>query len=358
MILKPQFFDFAILFFISTVLLLVVFMLFFLYLKTSRTKKLGKWKLMADLLIRKAIFFDEEEENAFHTISVTTRATKLLADKLFRKLLTSELINAKKNVSGTSADNLNRLYLQLNFDRYALERLASPRWYVKAQAIQELSVMGLKETLTKIYRYTNNQNELLRMEAQIAVVKFHGFEGLRFLDVVSYPVTEWQQIKLLHELSHLSPDNFSGVEKWLKSENKTVVAFALKLVRNYHRFELHDMVTSCLVDEDANVRLQAIYTLGEIYTDQTSGILIDRLLKEDIKHQLAIVRVLQNIATEDDIPVLLDQLSCENVDLKGMLARALVKIGAQGYDSLRHHELANQYPLTNIIAQIKSEFVL
>lgn len=358
MIIRPHFFYLANLFFSGLVLLLIAIILVAMYLRIKRASKHQKWKLMADLLIRKAIFFEEEEHDQAGSIPVTSRTIKLLKNPHFRKVLTHELVNAKKSVSGGSADNLIRLYLQLNLNYYALLSLKNDRWYIKAQVIQELSILGLKENLTKIYRYTNNANDLLRMEAQIAIVRLSGFEGLRFLDLVSYPVSEWQQIKLLHELSHVPAENFSGIEKWLKSENKTVVTFGLKLARIYHRFELHDVVCTCLPDADPQVRLHAINTLREIYNEETSGILISRILKEDVQHRMAIIQVLQNIATNEDIPVLLDQLGTENAALKQMVARSLSKISPEGYAGLQQHEHAQEYPLREIIAQIKSEFAL
>jgi hypothetical protein len=356
--IRPHDFNLGILFCIAMIFLLIVFILISMYLRSERGKKLDKWKLMADLLIRKAIFFEETQDGSAGSIPVTSRTASVLGNQHFRTVLTTELLNAKKNVSGTSAENLKMLYLQLNLHQYALARLKNYRWYVKAQAIQELSVMGLKENVTKIYRLTNNANELVRVEAQFAVVKFYGFEGLRCLDMVTYPITEWQQIKLLHELSHIPPENFSGIDKWLRSDNKTVIAFALKLVRNYHRFELYDAVVACLHDFDANVRLQAIITIGEIYNDRTSALLIDRYLYEDVKHQMAIVKVLQRIATSDDIPVLLNELNTENTELKLKIARTLVKIGANGIAALRHHPQAHEYPLNQIIAQIKGELTV
>ncbi len=309
---------------------------------------------MANLLIRKAIFFEEIEDD----IPVTLRVQQSLKQTPFRKFLTNELLKAKKNVSGSAAENIKQLYLQLNLNQYALAGLKNRRWYLKAQAIQELSVMGLKEYLTKIYRFTNNANELVRMEAQIAIVNFYGFEGLRFLDVVSYPITEWQQIKLLQELLRISPDNFKGIEKWLKSPNKTVVVFALKLVRGYHRFELHDSVVGCLADADKQVKLQAIISLGEIYTAETSRLLIGQFLSAHPKHQLAIIKVLQNIATDDDIPFLLQQLDHENVEIKLFAARALANISAKGLESLMNHKQALQYPFIEIIAQVKNELAI
>ncbi|MGN6394825.1 MAG: HEAT repeat domain-containing protein [Mucilaginibacter sp.] len=353
--IRPHYFNLAILFFTGLILALIVFILITMYIRNRRSGKLKKWKLMANLLIRKAIFFEDDGDNN-KTIQLTERTHQLLnADPHFRELLTGELLNARKNISGTSAGNLKQLYLQLGLQNFAVERLKSLKWYIKAQAIQELAVMGIKEQITHIYRFTNHAKELVRMEAQMAVVKLYGFEGLRFLDVVSYPITEWQQIRLLHELSHTPAENFSGIEKWLKSENKTVIVFALKLARDYHRFELYHAITACLPDHDPDVRLQAIITLGELYRDDTAALLIGRLLKEDIKHQLAIVKVLKNIAAEQDMPVLLDLLNTANPQLQLGVARSLAGLGPEGMKALQHHPLAHKHPLDQIINQIKSE---
>ena len=355
--MRPHYFNMASLAMLIIAMVLICCILIIMLLRKRQERNQQKWKLIADLLIRKAIFF-EEEDGSDTDIHLTSRTVKLMKNKRFRKLLTLEMINARKNVSGTSADNLKKLYLQLNLDQFALAKLKNGKWYLKAQVIQELSIMDLKENLTKIYRFINNSNDLLRMEAQIAVVRLYGFEGLRFLDMVTQPLSEWQQIKLLHELANVPAENFSGIEKWLKSSNKSVVVFALKLTRIYHRFELHDALTLCLTDENAHVRYQAIMSLGEIYTHETSGILVTRLLKEEPREQKAILQVLQNLGTTDDILILLDQLNYENASVKFMAAKALSKIGPEGYESLKQHPQAGKYPLSGIIKQISSEMAV
>ena len=359
MFLQPYYLNLANIFFLGLIVLLTTFTFFSMYLRAKQEGKHAKWKLISNLLIRKAIFFEEENENkSLVSIPITPRTTKLLKNPHFRKVIAQELLNAKKNLSGSSAGYIKRLYLQLNLDIYALNKLKSDKWYIKAQAIQELSIMDLKENLTKIYRLINNINDLVRMEAQVAVVRLYGFEALRFLDLVSYPLSEWQQIKLLQELSQVSAENFNGIEKWLKSENKTVVIFALKLARIYFRFELHDHIAKCLTDTDAQIRLQAILTLGEIYNDQTAGILIGKYLKEDLTNQMAIVQVLGNIATEEDYLFLLDQLNTDHAELKAAVARSLARQGPSGLESLEQHDHAKSYPLTEIIGQLKTELIL
>jgi len=333
---------------------LLIYMLVYIYFKSKNEKKQGKWRLISDLLIRKAIFYDDDDIEEETVIPVTDRAKKLMRNKHFRKLLVEEITLAKKNITGTSADNLKHLYQQLSLDKYALKSLKSRFWHIKAKAIQELTIMEMKEYITQLYTFTNDQNELVRMEAQTATVQFNGFEGLRFLDIITYPISDWQQIKLLQQLSCVPPVNIN-IDAWLKSENSSVVVFALKLARNYHRFELHDDILLCLDHKDPQVRLEAINFLCEIYTDETSDALISRFLKEDFKQQLAMIKAMQNIGSEKDILFLLSLLDDKNHEMKLSAARALAKIGKNGLSSLQDHATTAGYPLNEIVMQIKGE---
>jgi hypothetical protein len=332
----------------------LTYMLIYLYFKSKREKKHDKWLLISDLLIRKAVFYDDDETEDATTIPVTDRATKLMRNRYFRELLTKEIMSAKRSISGTSADNLKHLYQQLKLDKYALKNLKSRYWHIKAKAIQELTVMEMDEFATELYSYTNNQNELVRMEAQTALVQFHGFEGLRFLDIVTYPISDWQQIKLLQQLSLVPPSDIS-IDAWLKSANNSVVVFALKLARNYHRFELHDTIVSCLDHEDPEVRLHAIHCLCEIYTDETSDQLISRFLNECFKNQLVMVKAFQNIGSEKDILFLSSLLDDDNDEMKLCAARALAHSGKSGLISLEDQAKTGGYPLTEMVLQIKGE---
>ncbi|MEJ5995374.1 HEAT repeat domain-containing protein [Pedobacter sp. Du54] len=329
-------------------------MLIYLKLVKNRRSKYKKWKNIADLLVRDAIF-SENADVEFVKFPINHRTEVLLKNARFRRLLTKEILLAKKNMSGVAGSFLQKLYLQLGLDHYALINLQSKKWHIKAKAIQDLGIMDLKEHLSKIYRHTNNQNELIRMEAQISVIKLTGFEGLRFLDVVSYQITDWQQIKLLNELSFLPAHNFSGIEKWLLSKNESVVIFALKLAKNFHRFELYQQVEACLDHFSKNVRRQAIFALEKIYIDETSKMLLERYSSEVEQNQIAIVKTLQQIGNEEDIPVLISFLEGEEPEQKRAIVRTIAHLSENGIAQVRLLPESAFAPLSLILKQIEGE---
>jgi len=147
---------------LGTAVILTVFMAIYLMIRRNRRIKYGKWNYMTDLLIRKAIFF---ENNSDTPIPVTTRLSKLLVNSRFRFHFMRKIVSVSRSLSGQSSANLQTLYLQLELDKFALDMIRSSKWHKKAQGIQQLGVMGIKSHLTTIYRYTNHKNELVRIEA-------------------------------------------------------------------------------------------------------------------------------------------------------------------------------------------------
>jgi hypothetical protein len=335
---------------------LLHFMIFYLYRKGRIEKKRNKWRMISDMLISKAIFFEDQRDEIEDEIlaSVTAAAKKLTHNRHFRIFIAEELMSAKKNISGGSSESLKDFYLQLGLEQYALRNLGSRKWYVKAKAIQELTTMHVGEFVDQLNAYTNDKNDHVRMEAQAAMVQFNGFDGLNFLDAITYPISNWQQIKLLQLLSQQPPSNID-ISRWFSSANSSVVIFALKLARNYHRFELHDAIVTCLDNENSQVRLEAIHCLNEIYNDETSNHFITRFLREDIKHQLAMTKVMQTVGSEKDQLFLLDLLAHDNDELKLHAARALANTSSEGLGSLEEYSKKSDQAISQILMHIKGE---
>lgn len=334
--------------------LLIGYMMIYLKRVKNKRAKYRKWKNSAELLVRDAIFYDDDEV-VLKGFNIPNRILFLLNLVNFRKIIIKEILSAKKNLSGKSGIFIQKLYLQLGLDQYALKNLSSKSWHIKAKAIQDMGIMDLKEHLSKIYRNTNQPNEFIRMEAQIAVIKMTGFEGLRFLDVIDTPLNDWQQVKLLNELSQVKANNFSGVEKWLISSNESVIIFALKLVKNFRRLELYPQVELCLLNQCPKIRNQAIMAIEKIYTSDTSKVLIDRYAIETIENQIAILKVLQQTGDEDDIPQLISLISTAANEQKRMIVRTIAHISEAGLTQLNLLSEVNEPPLSVIIKQIKGE---
>lgn len=187
-------------------------------------------------------------------------------------------------------------------------------------------MMNQKDLEQQITPYTNSNNEYVRTEAQTAIIGFSGFRGLNFLNSLSYPLTDWQQIKLLEQLQLLNPDKMPDLPLWLQSANLYVVLFALKLAETYQQMHVHTEVVHCLDSPSERIRHQAILTLGRIAQDETTHILETMYTQETYSNKQTILKQIAIIGTDDDIDFLVNVLKTEtNVTLKLEALRAIVK---------------------------------
>ena len=282
---------------------------------------------------------------------------RIMINKHVRQFAINELISCKKNFSGGVTDNIVSLYIALGFKEDSLAKLRNTtRWHIKARGIQELYLMEQQDILKTIYKNTNSTNEFVRMEAQTGVIHLTGFPGLRFLDVISYPLTEWQQLKLLEQL-RLYPkkeDLSNKIPAWLRSSNSTVVVFALKLADEYQVFAVRQEVIHCLVHPDDMVRTQALKTLIRLADEETPKILMGYFAKESLVNRFYILDAMRSIGTEEDRYFIERLLDDENDTIKLKAAIVLVSISGTGMAVIEKRSLLQPEPFERIYRHIKT----
>lgn len=316
-----------------------------LFFYTSRIRKhLENW-------ISEVIMEDEEASAA-----ISLRMQRVLTNDTARQFMINELIQCKRNFSGSVSGTIVSLYEQLGLKEFSLRKLKSRQWHIKAKGIQELYLMDQKTTLRTIYKNTNSRNEFVRMEAQTGVINLTGFSGLRFLDVVSYPITEWQQIKLLEQLRlHPEKEDISAkIPKWLQSKNNSVVVFALKLADEYQVFAVREPVIKCLLHTEKSIRSQAIKTLIRLADEHTPGILLKYFSNESLQDQVNILDALRSMATDEEIPFLITLLDHPNDTIKLKAAAVLAATSEKGMAILENRAREMPEPFERIWRHVKS----
>jgi HEAT repeat protein len=343
---------------IGVLLIITLLILFYIFYSSIRLEREAKRKRLLrtsfGFLISKAIFY-EDGDGALTEMDIPVRYNRLLATASNRQFMIDEIIDARKNLSGIAEANLRKLYEQLGLNKDSSRNLTSRKWHIKAKAIHELAFMDQREHLKKIYRLINGKNQQIRMEAQLAIVQFMGFEGLRFLDILSDPISDWQQMKLLNLLEKLPGHELKSAERWLLSENSSVVSFTLKLISFFQLTELHDPVTNCLHHPDNHIRYQAIECLSEIFNDHTAGILIGLYASGDATYQRHTLNAISKIDPDGNSLFLSDQLSHPNNDVKLAAARALANSSSSGIIRQESFNHSQTYLLNNNAGQVNQE---
>lgn len=339
---------------IKVMLLIMVILIISIYTYLSKKKKqhfqlLSIRKTLEPLITQMIV-----EESAASEAQIQ-ELKKLLTTRLSRRFMIEELIRSKQNYSGEVADKIIEIYLALDLKKYSLRKIRpKSNWYVKARGIQELYVMNQKKSYPEIYDYTDAANEFVRNEAQIGMIHLVGFKGLHFLEKVTNPITDWQQLKLMEQLK-LFPDKVDiseDIPGWLSSPNNTVVVFALKLCNEYQYYQLIPEIKFCLNHNAAIVRTHAVETLIRLENSDTPKILLNYFKWAPRYDQLLILDAMAKMATEEHAEKLVEVL--DNVDdtIKLKAAIALVHASSSGLKILEEKSTAKPEPFQRIFLHI------
>jgi HEAT repeat protein len=184
-------------------------------------------------------------------------------------------------------------------------------------------------------------------------VHFGGFKGLRFLHVLIYPLSDWQQMKLIEQLSLLSEKELPNANKLLLSKNDSVVIFTLKIISVFHNLALHNEVSACLYHENEIIRYHAIKCLQYIFDDTTAGILQDVYQNQGVKNKMAILDVLKVIGGSEQTEFLYLELFDEDDNIKLTAASALMACCEDALDLIEDVSSQKGFPYTNILHHVK-----
>ncbi|HEY9341517.1 MAG TPA: hypothetical protein VIQ23_08050 [Hanamia sp.] len=346
-----------VLIFCSLIILLIVFILIFLYRKTKHNhRKIFLQKKFNNFLGEIAICESEEELTQVFLHPAHQRILHQFGQNSFDKnLLINELAETSKQFRGSTMDNIQWLFEKMELEKELLKNLNSNKWHKKAKAIQQLAYLHQKNRIEDIFPLVNHKNILVRREAQITIVKFTGFEGLEFLNVVRHPISEWQQLRLIQELSDHTSEKFGNISLWLQSKNESVVNFALHLVEIYRQYDYYDEVKECLSHSSLSICKRAVMTLSHINNETTPDLLIKFFPGYDASLQIEILKILQADGNESHLPFLFSLINHPDDSFKLEAAKAILNINPASIEKMKLLIDEFSYPWNIILPQIKTQ---
>jgi hypothetical protein len=187
----------------------------------------------------------------------------IASDMYRRQVLIDQMIDVSINLKGDDSKKLLGLYKHLGLDKDSIKRACDHRWHKKIKGFRELAFMNIKDANAAIYKAINSKNEILRMEAQIALVRLSEENPFEFLSHLSRPFSLWEQITL-HELIIQHDIPVPGFKTWLTSPNPTVVMFALRMIREFNQKDAEDEVREILLHQSPQVRQLAVQVAGDL----------------------------------------------------------------------------------------------
>ena len=359
-------------------LLLSIFILFVSivinrHIKTTQRRKNQQIKDEYQSQLASFLFDEEIEHIEFHGINKPRN----------RQIFIDEIRDLHSNLHGETADKLKDLYFNLGLHKDSLKKVYKSRWDVKAKGFRELAQMNVRDANKQILNYVNSKNPILRVDAQVAMVKLSEGNPLSFLDNLTYELSYWEQINIYDTLIY-HQINIDSFEPWLMNDNQSVVIFAIRMIGLFKHTQSAPMVRELLNNENPEIRLSAVNALSELeiplyindlknlYLKESEALRIiieeaeangamngsEVLSLEDVlprRIRYAIVEALGPIASEEDIPFFKDIIKdyMNSYNLRMLAIRVVASLKPEGEKSLEELLSEADPVLQNMIINVK-----
>jgi acyl carrier protein len=296
-------------------------------------------KLILDALEDK--FIDEKEFRRFK---------KICNSRFKRNILIDQIIDIALIMPKDSLEKLRKLYFELGLIDETKKKLKSRHWHHKIKAMKELSHLDIKDYNKFIVKYINSNNDTLRMEAQIAMVRLsYDNNPFAFLTKLKHRFSLWEQITLHEQMieANMSVPDFG---EWLFSDNDDVVMFCLRMVREYNQRQNDDKITF-LIMEHSNPKLRklAIEVAGDLKLTRLTSILEFNYYEEEYENRLETIKSLGKIANLDSLKFLERVVGIDDdTQIQIESVKGIKNMGDAGKEFL-NQMLDNDYRNYNII---------
>jgi hypothetical protein len=274
----------------------------------------------------------------------------IASDNYSRQVLIDQMIDVSVNLRGEEGKKLIGLYKHLGLDRDSLARARDYRWHKKIKGFRELAFMNIKVANDAIIKALNSSNEILRMEAQIALVRLSDDDHFDFLSHLKRPFSLWEQITL-HDLIIQHNIPVPAFKKWLNSENNTVVIFALRMIREFKQTDAVEGIKNSLLHDSPEVRLMSVKVAGDLGLSSTLEIMKRIYKNQDYKTCLEIVKSMGKMPDESMLGFLKLVLDKEDdVQLQIEATKSIERMGEVGVKALVKI-MKSEYKNYNIIVR-------
>lgn len=324
--------------FVSGLIFILIFIsvILFISIMVSRTIKNRKerledqYKLKFEEILTNFLFGEHNDRESEEYKKLLSQLKEDFDTQLKRSTFVVVLIELHKNLQGESAKSLCLLYKDLGLKKYAFQRIKKGRWFTKAYAFLEVSQFDVKEASDLILKYADDENKILRDEAQFALIRLLGIRGLAFVPKVKTIMSDWQQLRIMEQLKRMHRDDIPSFIPWLTNSNYSVVVFGLKLITYFNQVDAEAEIIKLLNHEEDKVKQNALLAIGKLQLEDAAPVVAEYYDKfEGEKLKIATVQTLKELLIDTQKDFFFGRLKENIYSVVLISAKALAEMGYQ-----------------------------
>ncbi len=319
----------------SVILYSIVTLITLLIIILIHRSRLQREQTLKDYLLEKYqqllmdyLFDEERQEEALEELN------RVANNRVNRQILIDQMIDLSVNLKGDIKEAIKMLYIRLGLERDSLEKAYSRKWHENVKGFRELAFMNIRDANDQIVKSLNASNDILRMEAQIAMVRLSDTNPYEFLGLLKKPLSLWEQVTL-HELQIQHNLKIPDFKQWFYSENVSVVMFALEMVGWYKQRGVGKEILGLFEHEEEKIRFTSYKVCGEIGLKMSLPAMIRKFPEETFKNKLEILHTFTKVPDEKYLKFLKNVLDTEeDVQLQIEATKAMENTDEPGISML------------------------
>ena len=269
-----------------------------------------------------------------------------------RQLLLDTFADVNLNLKGEPSLHLKELFFKLKLHKMTFRKVHSIHWHRKIKGFKELYAMNITRKNNILYKHINSHNELVRMEAQIALVDLSkedpNINAFDFLNKLKTPFSLWEQITL-HQVLVQRDLKVPDFGQWVLSENDSVCMFCLRMIREYEQVYNIEKIKGLLYHNNDAIKKLAIQIIGDLKFVDLVKFLKLRYKYEKTENDLEIIKSIGKLQDPSSIRFLQLVIDKEDsADFQIEAAKAIHNMGEPGELAL-NKMLNSNYKDYNII---------
>lgn len=241
-------------------------------LSLSKERKRNELRFRYQYFLYDAMVESQSESDSldFQTIVLSQFEAEKKKRKIDVQVLTNLLLDLKRSFTGSSEAQFLQLAKALQLPQHAFQKLQHRRSYVQIEGIRELTAMhsSSESVQTSLSALSCSPHPLVSQEAHLALVKVSDKPDLSYLDTLTSPLSEWQQIHLYHHLRSIDSRGLPEFKQWLSSDNESVVIFSLRMIAKLEQYGATELVLLQLKHRSKAIVLEAINTIVQLKITQ------------------------------------------------------------------------------------------
>ncbi len=256
-----------------------------------------KYKRKEIIEIVSPYFYDDLDDHEEAAIVQRLSQYKSLKDK---QIIIDVLIEGKRNFTGEGSIRIKALYQVLQLHKVSLRKIKYGNWYRRSVGLRELAFLGRRAFKTEIEKYINDNNQYVRTEAILSYMLLDDKNPFGFLMELKYSFVRWDSLSIYYTMY------FNGIDpprmaQMLQHSDLQVRLFLLRMIAIYNQLDAVREVAKCLLDENPEIRQEAIVSLRSLEYYRVKVLMKNRYVDECQPVRLEILRSMKHFIEDDDI---------------------------------------------------------